>query len=306
MRQSFAAGLLAALSAVVLWGIQLPIAKDAFAVIDPFHLTLIRYGIAIVCLIPMLIALEGWQALSYRGSLGTAVVLGVVGMCASPMLVFLGMSMSRAEHTVVIVALQPAVAAIAQWLLYQRRPANFVLACMVTAFLGVVLVVTKGNPAFIETPRELFGGVIVLAGAICWVFYTMGSARLAHWSAWRITVLTLIPGTIATLIVVQMLVVSGGAAVPTASAVFAVRWEIAFLSFAGVLFSMLAWNFGNRRIGALNATLLINFMPVVTFAFRAFQGYKFQAIEMAGAGLVVAALVANNLYQRAQYLRRMA
>lgn len=305
MRQSFAAGLMAALTAVVLWGIQLPIAKDAFVAVDPFHLTLIRFAVATLFLIPMLIAFEGWQALSYRGGVVPAIVLGVVGLCASPMLVFLGMSLSRAEHAVVIVALQPAIAAIAQWLLYGRRPAYFVIVCLATAFAGVVLVVTKGGLAFIDTPRELGGGLIVLCGAICWVAYTMGTARLAHWSAWRITVLTLIPGTLATLVVTQALVFGGIIAVPDVAAVFSVRWEIVYLTFAGVLLAMLAWNFGNRRIGALNATLLINFMPVATFAFRALQGYQFKAIEVVGALLVVAALVANNLYLRAQYLQRM-
>ena len=73
-----------------------------------------------------------------------------------------------------------------------------------------------------------------------------------------------------------------------------------------MLVGMLAWNFGTRRVGPLNATLFINFMPVMTFAFRGLQGYRFAAIELLGATLVVAALVANNLYLRAKYLRRLA
>ena len=80
------------------------------------------------------------------------------------------------------------------------------------------------------------------------------------------------------------------------------RWELSYLCFAGVLLSMLAWNFGNQRIGPLNATLFINFMPVVTFAFRALQGAQFALTELIGAGLVVVALVANNLYLRSEYL----
>jgi drug/metabolite transporter (DMT)-like permease len=65
---------------------------------------------------------------------------------------------------------------------------------------------------------------------------------------------------------------------------------------------MLAWNFGNQRIGPLNATLFINFMPVMTFGFRSLQGYQFSKVELLGAGLVVAALVANNVYLRVAYV----
>ncbi|MSQ66911.1 MAG: hypothetical protein EXR83_01775 [Gammaproteobacteria bacterium] len=93
---------------------------------------------------------------------------------------------------------------------------------------------------------------------------------------------------------------------PDPAAVWSVRWELSYLSVAGVLVGMLAWNFGTRRVGPLNATLFINFMPVMTFAFRGLQGYRFAAIELLGATLVVAALVANNLYLRAKYLRRLA
>jgi len=52
-------------------------------------------------------------------------------------------------------------------------------------------------------------------------------------------------------------------------------------------------------LGALNAMLLGNLVPVVTFGIRILQGYRFDTIELAGAALVVVALIANNLYLRA-------
>lgn len=304
MKHSFVLGLLAAFMAVVFWGVQLPIAKDAFVAVDSFHVTLIRYGGATLFLIPLLALLEGRSALGFQGRAVPASVLGVVGMCISPMLVFLGMAMSRAEHTVVIIALQPSITAIAQWLVRGRRPARFTLACIAAAFVGVVLVVTKGDPAVAGTPRELAGDFIVLGGAICWVIYTMGSERLAGWSAWRVTVLTLIPGVVANFLLTEVLVQAGVISVPGTAAVLSVGWELAYLSLFGVLIGMLAWNFGTQRIGSLNSMLLINFMPVATFAVRAWQGHRFEAVEIAGAALVVAALAANNIFLRVQYLRR--
>jgi drug/metabolite transporter (DMT)-like permease len=66
---------------------------------------------------------------------------------------------------------------------------------------------------------------------------------------------------------------------------------------------MLAWNYGTQRIGPLNSTLLTNLMPVITFSYRALQGNTFLAIEIAGAAVVVLALIANNLYLRRQHIR---
>ena len=62
--------------------------------------------------------------------------------------------------------------------------------------------------------------------------------------------------------------------------------------------AMFLWTVGSRRIGPLNATLLLNLMPVVPFAFRALEGARFLPVEIAGATMVVGALVANNLYLR--------
>lgn len=303
MRQSFAAGVLAGFLAVIAWGVQLPVAKDAFDAVDPFHVTLIRYAVATIFLVPVLALLEGPGALSCRGRAWPATLLGVTGMCASPVLVFLGMSLSRAEHAVVIVALQPSITALAQWFLRGMRPANFTIGCIALAFVGVVLVVTRADPAMGITARELLGDVLVLGGACCWVAYTLGAERLAGWSTLRVTVLTLIPGAIASLLVVLLLLAAGEIRVPTAAAVSSVGWELAYLAFVGVLFAMLAWNFGIQRIGALNSMLLINMMPVATFVVRALQGHRFAAVEVGGAAMVVAALVANNIYLRSQRKR---
>jgi hypothetical protein len=43
-------------------------------------------------------------------------------------------------------------------------------------------------------------------------------------------------------------------------------------------------------------------MPVMTFAFRALQGQRFSVMELTGAGLVVSALVANNVFLRMEYV----
>jgi drug/metabolite transporter (DMT)-like permease len=298
MKHSFAAGLAAALAAVIAWGTQLPVAKDAFAVIDPFHITAIRYVVASLVLAPFLVMREGRGALRTRGLGWHVGAIGVLGMSASPMLVFYGISLSSAEHGAVIVALQPSLMALTLWLVYRQRPPGFTLACMAAAFVGVVLVITRGHLSGLESPREILGSVLVLAGGLCWVLYTLGTQRLAGWSTWRVTVLTMMPGAIATILFTGLLTLRDVLSTPTWHDLARVGWQLAFLTFVGVLFGMLAWNFGNRRIGPQNSTLLINLMPVVTFVFRAVQGHSFQPVEIAGATIVVVALVANNAYQR--------
>ena len=96
-----------------------------------------------------------------------------------------------------------------------------------------------------------------------------------------------------------LLLLATGFVSPLASGDLASAWpELVYLSLGSALLAMLCWNAGNRRIGALNAMLLINLQPVVTFAVRHVQGYTFTAFEIIGAVIVVAALMANTLHLR--------
>ncbi len=303
MQRQFATGVAFALVAVLLWGAQFPVAKSVFATVDPYHVSLIRYGVATLLLVPIVAWHDGPAAFRYYGRAWPASLLGVIGMCGSPLLVFAGLQLTRPEHAAIIVSLQPSMTAIVDWARRGRRPARFTVACIATAFVGVVLVVTKGDPSVAFGKGELLGDLLVLVGAACWVVYTMGTERFGGWSALKLTLLTLIPGSIALALATAALVALGVARVPTPAALASVAGELAFLALAGVLLAMICWNAGNQRIGALNAMLMLNLVPIVVFVIGFLQGQHFEAVELAGAGLVIGALAANNLYLRYAHAR---
>jgi len=298
MRPSFTRGALAVLGAVMLWGAQFPVAKSALATIDPFSLSAIRYGLATVLLAAWMAAREGASAFGMRGRGGLVALLGLVGMTASPMLVFGGLAFTRAEHVAIIVALQPSMTALADWLVRKRRPASFTLACIAVAFFGVITVVTKDEYRVTAGRQELVGDAMALAGAACWVVYTMGTEAFRGWPSLRFTLLTLIAGSLGLVLGTAALDLLGIVAMPTPASIATVAPQIAFLALGGVLAAMILWNWGNNAIGALNTMLLLNFLPVVTFAIGFAQGARFAPAELVGVALVVGALVANNVYLR--------
>jgi hypothetical protein len=86
--------------------------------------------------------------------------------------------------------------------------------------------------------------------------------------------------------------------------VLSVGWQILYFSVGTVVLGVLGFNAGARALGPLNAMLMLNFIPVGVFAIEAALGRSFATIELAGAALVVSALVANNLYLRGASTRR--
>lgn len=303
MRQSdsqFGTGLALVFMTVILWGAQFPIGKAVMVSIDAVHATAIRYGLAAACLAVALAVTEGRAAFDTRGRLGLYTLAGIFGFTLSGLFVYIGLGITRPEHAAVIAALQPSMTALADWWLRGRRPSRFTLACVAVAFVGVVLVITRGDPMGALAGGELTGNLLVLLGASLWVTYTMMSERIASGSALRYTTVTMIPG-VAILFLITVVVERLGWVTAPSGAQVAEHWlGLAYLGIGGIAIAMPAWNAGLRRVGALNTMLFMSFMPVVTFVIRVVQGVRFEPIEIVGAGLVVGALIANNLFLRAK------
>jgi drug/metabolite transporter (DMT)-like permease len=190
------------------------------------------------------------------------------------------------------------------WLSRGQRPAGFTLGCVAVAIAGVVLVITKGDLANALAGGSLLGDALILLGALSWVTYALAASLFPGWSPLRFTVLTCIPGALGLVIANLVAIGVGAAVVPSLATLAAVGWQILYFSVCTVVLGVLGFNAGVRSLGPLNAMLMLNFIPLGVFAIEAALGRGFAPIELAGAAVVIAALVANNLYLRGTSTRR--
>ena len=284
--------------AIASWGALFSIAKRTLPVLDPFFLGSARYSIGVLLFIAILWIAEGRQALRYNGRFLPAAVYGLVGFCGFNILVWWGLFYTRPEHAAIIMALQTPMTAIAVWLTRGLRPAPFTVGCIAAAIAGVLVVVTRGDLAHVFAGGSLLGDLLVFLGAVSWVTYTMAGAHFSGWSPLRMTVLTCIPGTLGLIAINAFTIAMGYSAMPTLDQIWSVRWQLAYFVVFTVVLGVLGFNNGVRYLGALNAMLMINLVPIIVFAIEAWLGRSFAAVEIGGAAIVIGALVANNLYLR--------
>lgn len=301
-RKNLAAGLAWITLSILCWAPLFSVAKRTLPYLDPFALGTVRYFFGVALFVLVLVALEGRAALRYEGRLLPAAAFGVTGIAGFNLFVWIGLIFTLPEHAAVILALQSPLIALAVWMARGQRPAAFTLGCVAVAIAGVLLVVTQGDPARaiadITRGGALFGDALVLLGAISWAIYSLGVGHFPGWSPLRFTALTCIPGLGGLIAANIVAIVLGWAVVPTAHALGAVAWQIAYFSICTVVLGVLGFNNAARRLGPLNAMLMLNVVPVLVFAIEAALGRSFAAIELAGAAVVIGALVANNLYLR--------
>jgi drug/metabolite transporter (DMT)-like permease len=289
---------LPSLLAVLCWGGMFPIADAAMDHVDAAHITSIRYGVASLVFLALLAAFEGRTALRYDGRFGRALLFGTLGFAGFNLLSYAGLRHTTPQHASLIAATLPVLTVLTRWRLTGERPSSRLLAFIGAAFAGVALVVVGDDPA--AAVKGGVGDLLVLAGALCWVRYTLSAAsEFGDWSPLRFTALSAAAGTLSILSITAVGDISGLLAPPNLGEVGAAGWGIAYVIVFGAVVAVLGWNAGVKRLGAANAALFMNLVPVTTFTIQAVRGARPGTVELLGAAVTLAALVAANATLRA-------
>jgi drug/metabolite transporter (DMT)-like permease len=298
-RQDHRRGTFYMLLVVSIWGGFLPAGKSALEMVDPYWLTAMRFGTAALVFLGLLWVQEGRRALRSEGHLWKIALFGACGFAGFGLCVFEGVRLTRPEIGAMILALGPIQVALFQWWRTHRRPDNFTLAAIAVALAGELFVITSGDFARL-TGGDALGNGLVFVASLFWTAYTLGGQQFPGWSPVRYTALSCSLGWFAIVAVLGFATLAGHARPPQMEEMLAVWPQLAFIIFCVSVFGILFWNLGVAKLGPLNAGLFANFAPVITYLIALAQGRRPDAVELAGAALVLAALIANNRHQSAK------
>jgi len=291
-------GALLATTTAVAWGGQFVVGKSALGTINAFPLSTIRYAAAVLLWLALLVIVEGPGALRLEGRGRRLFWLGTLGFAGFNLLAYTGLAHARPQSASLIVALAPLLTALVLWRRTGTRPTSTTLVLLGIALAGVALVISGGNPASIVNGSVGWGDALVFAGVFSFVLYGLGAAEFPELSALRFTTLTAALGWMTLAAATAVAVASGLVIWPTAGQISSVAPQIAYLTIPGAVLAVLSWNAAIGLIGPQNAVLFGNLIPVTTFAIEIARGYRPGPAELAGAGLTISALVANNLLAR--------
>lgn len=299
-----AVGVLFATTTAVVWGGQFVVGKSALESVDAAPLSTIRYALAAALWLAVLAVLEGPRSLRLDGRGWRLFWLGSLGFAGFNLLAYTGLAHARPQSAALIVALGPLLTALVLWRRTRVRPSRETFAFLGVALVGVALVVSEGHPATIVEGAIGWGDGLVLAGVFSFVLYSLGAAEFRHLSPLRYTALTAGLGWLTMAAATAVLVGVGLAAWPSAAQLQDVTPQIAYLAIPGAVVAVLTWNAAIGAIGPQNVVLFSNLIPVTTFVIEIVRGYRPNGVEVAGAALTIAALVANNLFARRVQARR--
>ena len=286
------------------WGAMFPVANHAFNYIDPFYFTIFRYIAVSVLLVVLLLWKEGKQAFRFEGKGLSLWFYGTMAFTVYNLLIFWGEDLLGEPGVMVasiMESLMPMISIVIVWLLTRNRPHGVTLFFVLTAFIGVSLVISKGDfGAFLTATSDIVPSILIFIAVVGWVIYTMGGSNFSKngWSALRYSTLSCLLGTITATVITVLITFSGYVTVPTLATIQTVSPHLAFMIIFPGLIALLGWNIGVGILSPLNALLFINFVPVTTLVISFAQGNQLTVYDYIGTAFIIVSLISNNIFVR--------
>jgi drug/metabolite transporter (DMT)-like permease len=285
---------LALLVTVFSWGSQIPVLTELFERWDPYLLAAIRYVLAVPVLLAILAIVEPGRAMLRPLVEGRLWLLGLALGLFVP-LYTVGIAHADPNTAAILGSTGPAVAAVVAWACFRLPFDRSMVPAIGLAMAGGIL--ATYDPGAAGGAFDLRGGeaLIVLATA-CWAWYSYAAQRwYAHWSQLRISCLTMVPGTVVSVVICLAAGLAEAAVLPAAPISALDAGLIAWMTVMAVIAGLLGWNYGVRHLGVVVASLFLNFVPVFAILITTLMGEPPTTMQLLGGALVLAGVLQSQL-----------
>jgi drug/metabolite transporter (DMT)-like permease len=285
-----AAARLAALAAVVVWGLSFVATKAALTEVSPVALIVARFTLGVATLVAIVLARRE-PLLPPRDVVPGLAGIAFVGLFLHQMLQVHGLGLTTAVRTGWLIGIIPIWTAVLSAVALGERFGAQKIGGLALGTLGAILLVTKGDVAFATLDAAtLRGDLLVLGSTVTWAIYTVaGRATLARLGSARTTTAVM---TLGLLMFLPWFVATGAWREYAALTTTGVAWVL----FLGVVCSglgYLCWYTALEQLEASQVAAFLYLEPLVTFvAAMALLGETVHWTTVAGGVLVLLGVAA--------------
>lgn len=287
---------------VICWGSVFPISKVLLQSVSGLSLLMWRFLIALVCVcLYLLVQRKPWPTLSGSQYLVLA-ALGVLGVGSFNLALYEGLPYTEATNGALIMALSPLVTSIAAGALARRWLSVQQWISLTIGLIGVTLVITNGDVMSLLQHGLNRGDLLISIGMLCWAAFTIASQRVSHWlPPMSFTLVTMTAGWLA--VSVYGLLFKEIHPWQEIQLLNPIEWlQLLHISLFGSVLAYLFWIQGVKAIGAANASLYFNLVPVSAALIALAMGVQLSLIQTLGITITIVGLslpwLARSLWAR--------
>ena len=268
----------------VIWGVNFSVIKVALVEIEPLAFNALRFPLAAVTMF-VLLRMRGPIPLPKREDLVPIVLLGLLGNLVYQYLFIIGVDRTLAGNAALLLSTVPVWTLILSIVTGQERHTSGVWLGVLATLAGMVFVVLGGTKATGRSEGPPGGDLLLVAAAITWGMYTVGSQTLTRrYGALALTSWTLWIGTVA-------LVALGAPSLARmdVGSVSVMAWVgVVFAGVLAIAVAYLLWNYGVEHLGSARTAVFQNLVPI-TALIAAFLWLDEEPtlLQMLGATIII-------------------
>ena len=285
--------LLLALS-TLFWSANFVLSRGMHTEIPPFSLSFWRWSVALI----ILLCFSGhhlWrQRIAVKDHSRFILIQGLLGVAGFNSLIYLAVQTTTAINAVLVNSCIPVLIAVFSWIMYRDLMTPRQCLGVLISLTGVVLIIARGNVAYLLAMNFNRGDLLVLVAAACWALYSANLRKYPK-EIHPLTYLSaiIISGLLMIFPFYLMEIFSGKHMVIAPSSVATVLYVAIFASLLAFIF----WNRAVRSVGANKAGPFIHLMPVfstilaVFFLGETLHPYHIQGILLIFSGIIMTTLM---------------
>lgn len=272
---------------VLFWSGNMVVGRGLREAVPPMSLAFGRWILALLLTLPFAWphrhTLRGLNA----GKWGILLVLGVLGVGAYNTLAYLALAHTTATNAALLNSFIPIAIIAISWFL-GHRATRVESVGVALSFIGVMTIVSRGDPAVLAGLSLNVGDLWMLAAVLSWALYTLGLKWRPAGVHPMALLATLTVIGLAVLAPLTWLELAGGAQLHLSPA------ALTGVAYTGIFPAFLGYVFYNRavaEVGASKAGLFIHLMPAFsTILATLFLGEVPRLYHFSGIALILAGI----------------
>ncbi|WP_226035383.1 DMT family transporter [Aquibacillus saliphilus] len=278
--------------AMMLYAGNLLVGKPVSEEIPPITLTLLRYLIAFIAVLPF--GYSEWKKnrALWRKEWKAILSLSISGLVLFNILVYLALNYTTSVNAAIVESSTPVFALLLGFILFNERFTKVQLIGVILSLFGVFSVITKGSLDVILSLSFNPGDIIMLGAMLTWAIYSIFIKQ----HTWKFPVM----GGLLVMCVIAIVILVPLSAIEY-NKIASINWStpvILGLIYLGVfpsLIALMAYNKGVSEIGPSKASIFLNLIPVFTMIGAVlFLGEIITWVQIVGGILVITGVAITN------------
>lgn len=241
----------------LLWGGNFVVAKTLVAHASPMTLTMVRWLIAIIVLVPLVWWKEK-KLVPPKQAIVPLLLMGVTGVAFFNIFQFLALERTTSTNAGLISTMNTISIALFSFVLLKEKITKWQLSAMVLSLFGVVLVLSKGDLQLLLDFQLNTGDIWMLAAVCVWGLYSVCS----KWAMQTTSPLmaTLYAGIFGVLLLLPFTTTDFTFTNVNTSFIL----SMLYTGIISTVVCMVFWNIGVQKLGATTSGIFLNFNPIFT------------------------------------------